>query len=118
MVIPWHGFPLATLINKLEPLPSAKFIKFQTLLAPDRMPEQRRPTLHWPYTEGLRMDEAMNELTLMAVGCLRQRRAGTKRRADPSDHTLEVRVQRRQGHREDRVHGQDAGKRVDGSGAQ
>jgi len=68
MVIPWRGFPLATLINKLEPLPSAKFIKFQTLLAPDRMPEQRRPTLHWPYTEGLRMDEAMNELTLMAIG--------------------------------------------------
>jgi len=68
MVIPWHGFPLATLINKLEPTPSAKFIKFQTLFAPDRMPEQRSPILHWPYTEGLRMDEAMNELTLFAVG--------------------------------------------------
>ena len=68
MVIPWHGFPLATLVKKLEPLPSAKFIKFQTLYAPDRMPEQRQPTLHWPYTEGLRMDEAMNELTLLAVG--------------------------------------------------
>lgn len=68
MVIPWHGFPLATLINKLEPLPSAKFIKFQTLYAPDRMPEQRSPILHWPYTEGLRMDEAMNELALLAVG--------------------------------------------------
>jgi sulfoxide reductase catalytic subunit YedY len=68
MVIPWRGFPLATLINKLEPLPSARFIKFQTLLAPDKMPEQRRPILNWPYTEGLRMDEAMNELTLMAIG--------------------------------------------------
>jgi methionine sulfoxide reductase catalytic subunit len=68
MVIPWRGFPLATLIKKLEPLPSAKFIKFQTLLAPDRMPEQRRPILHWPYTEGLRMDEATNELTLLAIG--------------------------------------------------
>src|SRR5436190_3911261 len=68
MVIPWRGFPLATLISKLEPLPSAKFIKFQTLLAPDKMPEQRRPILHWPYTEGLRMDEAMNELTLLAIG--------------------------------------------------
>src|SRR5262245_36212007 len=68
MVIPWRGFPLATLVNKLEPLPSAKFIKFQTLYAPDRMPEQRRPILHWPYTEGLRMDEATNELTLLAVG--------------------------------------------------
>ena len=68
MVIPWHGFPLAALINKLEPLPSAKFIKFQTLLDQDRMPMQRRPILHWPYTEGLRMDEAMNELTILAVG--------------------------------------------------
>jgi methionine sulfoxide reductase catalytic subunit len=68
MVIPWHGFPLAALINKLEPLPSAKYIKMQTLLDPARMPEQRRPTLHWPYTEGLRMDEAMNELTFMATG--------------------------------------------------
>jgi len=68
MVIPWHGFPLATLINKLEPLPSAKFIKFQTVLDQDQMPEQRRPILHWPYTEGLRMDEAMNELTFMATG--------------------------------------------------
>jgi sulfoxide reductase catalytic subunit YedY len=68
MVIPWHGFPMATLINKLEPLPSAKFIKMQTLYAPDRMPEQRRASLHWPYTEGLRIDEAMNELTFMATG--------------------------------------------------
>jgi methionine sulfoxide reductase catalytic subunit len=68
MVIPWHGFPLSTLIKRLEPLPSAKFIEFKTLLDPVRMPEQRSPILHWPYTEGLRMDEAMNELTLMAVG--------------------------------------------------
>ncbi|HZI51758.1 MAG TPA: protein-methionine-sulfoxide reductase catalytic subunit MsrP, partial [Terriglobia bacterium] len=68
MVIPWRGFPLSTLIKKLEPSPSAKFIKFQTLLDPERMPEQRRPILHWPYTEGLRMDEAMNELTILAIG--------------------------------------------------
>src|SRR4029078_12187252 len=68
MVIPWHGFPLAALINKLEALPSAKFVKIITLRAPARMPEQRRPSLHWPYTEGLRMDEATNELTFMAVG--------------------------------------------------
>jgi sulfoxide reductase catalytic subunit YedY len=68
MVIPWHGFPLATLIDKLEPLPSAKYIKFTTLYAPDRMPGQRSGSLHWPYVEGLRMDEARNELTLLAVG--------------------------------------------------
>jgi|SRR5678815_2055846 sulfoxide reductase catalytic subunit YedY len=68
MVIPWHGFPLATLINRLEPLPSAKFVKFTTLYAPDRMPGQRSGSLNWPYVEGLRMDEARNELTLFAVG--------------------------------------------------
>jgi sulfoxide reductase catalytic subunit YedY len=68
MVIPWHGFPLATLINKLEPSPSAKYVKFTTLMAPDRMPGQRYASLHWPYVEGLRMDEARNELTLLAVG--------------------------------------------------
>jgi methionine sulfoxide reductase catalytic subunit len=68
MVIPWHGYPLAAVLQKLEPLPSAKFVKMQTLYAPDRMLEQRRPILHWPYTEGLRMDEAMNELAFLAVG--------------------------------------------------
>jgi len=68
MVIPWRGVPMAAVINKLEPLPSAKFVRMQTLFAPERMPEQRRPILHWPYTEGLRLDEAMNELTLLAVG--------------------------------------------------
>lgn len=68
MVIPWHGIPLAALIKKLEPLPSAKFIKIQTLLDADRWPEQRVQSLNWPYTEGLRMDEAMNELTLLATG--------------------------------------------------
>jgi sulfoxide reductase catalytic subunit YedY len=68
MVIPWYGFPLATLINKLQPSASARYIEMQTLFAPDRMPEQRRPILNWPYTEGLRMDEAMNELTFLAIG--------------------------------------------------
>ena len=68
MVIPWFGFPLATLINRLEPLPSAKYIEMETLYAPDRMPGQKRSVLNWPYREGLRMDEAMNELTLLATG--------------------------------------------------
>jgi sulfoxide reductase catalytic subunit YedY len=68
MVIPWRGFPLSALINKLEPTASAKYIVLQTLYDPNRMPEQRRPHLTWPYTEGLRMDEAMNELTLLAIG--------------------------------------------------
>ncbi|HET9131181.1 MAG TPA: protein-methionine-sulfoxide reductase catalytic subunit MsrP [Terriglobia bacterium] len=70
MVIPWYGFPLATLINRLEPLPSAKFVEFRSLYAPDQMPGQKNPLtgLSWPYIEGLRMDEAMNPLTLFAVG--------------------------------------------------
>jgi sulfoxide reductase catalytic subunit YedY len=70
MVIPWYGFPLATLINRLEPNPSAKFVEFRSIYAPDQMPGQKNPLtgLDWPYIEGLRMDEAMNPLTLFAVG--------------------------------------------------
>ena len=70
MVIPWYGFPLATLINRLEPNPGAKFVEFRSIYAPDQMPGQKNPFtgLDWPYIEGLRMDEAMNPLTLFAVG--------------------------------------------------
>ena len=68
IVVPWYGFPLAALINKLEPLPSAKYIKMETLYDTEQMPGQKRAVLDWPYVEGLRMDEAMNPLTLMAVG--------------------------------------------------
>ncbi|HEX5438184.1 MAG TPA: protein-methionine-sulfoxide reductase catalytic subunit MsrP [Gemmatimonadaceae bacterium] len=68
MVIPWLGFPLRDLINRVEPLPSAKYVEFTTLYDPKQMPGQRRPVLDWPYTEGLRMDEAMHPLTLLTVG--------------------------------------------------
>ncbi len=68
MVIPWLGFPLANLIAKVEPTSKAKYIQFVTLSAPDQMPGQKESTLRWPYVEGLRMDEAMNPLTLLAVG--------------------------------------------------
>lgn len=68
MVIPWVGFPLSTLIKQADPLPSAKFVAFQTILAPDQMPNQKRDVLPWPYVEGLRMDEAMHPLTILAVG--------------------------------------------------
>ncbi len=68
MVIPWQGIPLASIIKKLDPLPSAKFIEMKTILAPDQMPEQRGDALPWPYVEGLRLDEAMNPLTLFATG--------------------------------------------------
>jgi sulfoxide reductase catalytic subunit YedY len=68
MVIPWLGFPLADLIKRLEPTGNAKFVEFTTLLDQEQMPGQRDPILKWPYVEGLRMDEAMHPLTLMAVG--------------------------------------------------
>ena len=68
MVIPWVGFPLSNLIKKAEPLPSAKFVAFQTILAPDQMPGQKDDVLQWPYVEGLRMDEAMHPLAILAVG--------------------------------------------------
>jgi methionine sulfoxide reductase catalytic subunit len=68
MVIPWVGFPLASLIQRAEPTSKARYVAFTTLHAPDQMPGQRRPILSWPYTEGLRLDEAMHPLTLLAVG--------------------------------------------------
>jgi sulfoxide reductase catalytic subunit YedY len=68
MVIPWVGFPLSALIKQAEPLGKAKFVAFETILAPDQMPNQKRDVLPWPYVEGLRMDEAMHPLTILAVG--------------------------------------------------
>jgi len=68
MVIPWLGFPLADLIKRLEPRPKARFMELTTLYAPDQMPGQRTSQLAWPYVEGLRLDEAMHPLTILAVG--------------------------------------------------
>jgi sulfoxide reductase catalytic subunit YedY len=68
MVIPWQGIPLRDMIARFEPLPSAKFVTFTTLLDPQQMPGQRRRILAWPYVDGLRMDEAMHPLTLIATG--------------------------------------------------
>ncbi|MGB0665155.1 MAG: protein-methionine-sulfoxide reductase catalytic subunit MsrP [Pontibacterium sp.] len=70
MVIPWVGIPLATLLKRFEPSSKAKFVVFETLYDPEQMPAQksRFGALPWPYVEGLRIDEAMNELSFMAVG--------------------------------------------------
>jgi len=72
MVIPWIGFPLSALINRVEPTNNAKFIQFATLYDPKRMPGQKPSlfgnVLEWPYVEGLRMDEAMHPLTILSVG--------------------------------------------------
>ena len=68
MVIPWLGFPLRDFIQRVEPLSTAKYVEFTTIHDPRQMPGQRRGVLDWPYTEGLRLDEAMHPLTLMVVG--------------------------------------------------
>lgn len=69
MVIPWVGVPLASVLEKLKPTSEAKYVAFETLYDRDRpLPGQRFPVLEWPYREGLRMDEAMHPLTMMAVG--------------------------------------------------
>jgi sulfoxide reductase catalytic subunit YedY len=68
MVIPWVGIPLAEVIKRYQPTSRAKYVEFTTLLAPEQMPAQNTGLLHWPYVEGLRLDEAMNPLALLAVG--------------------------------------------------
>jgi sulfoxide reductase catalytic subunit YedY len=68
VVVPWVGFPLGDLIKRFEPTSKARFVEFKTLVDMRQMPGQAEPNLEWPYTEGLRMDEAMHPLTIMAVG--------------------------------------------------
>jgi sulfoxide reductase catalytic subunit YedY len=68
MVIPWLGFPLAKLIEQLEPTSRAKYVAFTTLLDPKQLPGERSSVLEWPYVEGLRIDEATHPLTLLTVG--------------------------------------------------
>lgn len=68
MVIPWLGFPLADLIKQVEVTSAAKYVEFETLFDPGRMPGQRSNVIQWPYVEGLRLDEAVNPLSLLAVG--------------------------------------------------
>jgi len=68
MVIPWVGFSLSHLLDKVEPRGDAKYVAFQTLLDPQRMPNQNTGVLDWPYVEGLRIDEAMHPLAILATG--------------------------------------------------
>ena len=68
MVIPWTGFPLASLLKEVEPTSDAKFVRFETVYRPEEMPGLRSPFYPWPYQEGLRLDEAMHDLTLLATG--------------------------------------------------
>ncbi|MBE0552592.1 MAG: protein-methionine-sulfoxide reductase catalytic subunit MsrP [Rhodobacteraceae bacterium] len=68
MVVPWHGFELAGLLNRVGVQSGAKFVAFETLLRPEEMPGQRDGSFPWPYVEGLRLDEAMHPLTILATG--------------------------------------------------
>ena len=68
MVIPWNGFELGRLLDQVEPMSSAAYVGFTTLLDPEQMPGQRSRLYPWPYTEGLRLDEAMHTLTLLSTG--------------------------------------------------
>jgi sulfoxide reductase catalytic subunit YedY len=68
MVIPWIGFPLADLLKRYRPTSRAKYVAFKTVMRPGEMPGQRFPVLDWPYVEGLRIDEAMHPLAILAVG--------------------------------------------------
>ena len=68
MVIPWVGLPLGDLLKRFRPTSRAKYVAFKTVQRPSEMPGQRFPVLDWPYVEGLRMDEAMHPLSILAVG--------------------------------------------------
>lgn len=68
MVIPWTGYPLKALLDRVEPNSKAKYVAFTSISRPGELPGQQRDVLNWPYKEGLRLDEAMNPLTLFTVG--------------------------------------------------
>jgi sulfoxide reductase catalytic subunit YedY len=68
MVIPWNGFTLASLLKAVEPTSDAKYVRFETVFRPEEMPGLKSPFYSWPYQEGLRLDEAMNDLVLLATG--------------------------------------------------
>jgi sulfoxide reductase catalytic subunit YedY len=68
MVIPWMGFPLAKLLKEVEPLGEARYVRFEAIYSPEQMPGQRNRWYEWPYVEGLRIDEAMHDLTILATG--------------------------------------------------
>jgi sulfoxide reductase catalytic subunit YedY len=68
IVVPWQGFSLAKLLKEVDPTSDAKYVRFETLYAPDKMPGENSGWYNWPYVEGLRLDEAMNDLALLVTG--------------------------------------------------
>ena len=112
MVIPWVGFPLADFVKRFEPTAKAKFVKFTTLLDMKQMPGQTEPALPWPYVEGLRMDEAMHPLAIMAVGLYGEVLPNQNGAPIRLDRALEVRLQGRQVHRPRELRGEPADEHV------
>ena len=96
MVIPWVGIPLAAVIKRADPTAKATFVEMQTVLRPTEMPGLASGGLDWPYTEGLRMDEAMQSAGDPGGRSLRQDADEPERRADPAGGAVEVRLQERQ----------------------
>lgn len=68
MVIPWKGFPLAALLEDVQPTPDAKYVRFESIFDPKELPGQKNKYFPWPYVEGLRLDEAYHDLTILATG--------------------------------------------------
>ena len=101
MVIPWVGISLADVVKYYRPTSKAKYVAFETLYDPDRMPGQNRRVLDWPYVEGLTIEEATNPLTILAVGLYGEGAAQSERCADTPGRSVEVWLQGHQGHRAD-----------------
>ncbi|MEZ4610788.1 MAG: mononuclear molybdenum enzyme YedY [Caldilineaceae bacterium] len=113
MVIPWVGFELGSLLPRWSPSPRPAILRFEAVMDPDQMPGQRRRFLNWPYVGGLRLDEAMNSLTILDRSVWRTA-AQPQRRAVAPGGALEVRLQEHQGHRQDRVDRHHAPLHLDG----
>ncbi len=94
MVIPWLGFPLNKLLKDVEPTSQAKYVRFQTVSRPDEMPGLNDGFYSWPYVEGLRLDEAMNDLTLLSTGLYGKALAAPERRSVAAHRSVEVRFQK------------------------
>jgi sulfoxide reductase catalytic subunit YedY len=104
MVIPWVGYPLAELIRRVEPTGNAKYVEFITLADKAQMPGLWSSVLSWPYTEGLRLDEAMHPLTLLTLGVYGEVLPNQNGAPVRLDRALEIRLQERQIDRQDPLH--------------
>ncbi len=96
MVIPWIGFPLKDLLARFEPTANAKYVAFESIHDPEHLPGQQEGSFQWPYIEGLRMDEALHPLTMLAVGLYGNTLSEPERRTFAFSRAMEIRFQRHQ----------------------